>query len=257
SAPVEAPVRPCHHRGRSSGFWHCGAHRPPSRRCRHSPSSPADTPRPPIHRLRAPRAAPGMPDPVPAAPPGARRRQSATQAVRPTSRRSPLGRSRVLPRPPQRTTAHAQSRRGRRGCSSASLSSMTAIIAAGTDKYGPTHVALRAADRLDRLVARRPPAFGCPPPGDSAGSGSSNSWPPTAVDWLPPQNSVSGDDAGGSADGGNPSTPIVMPSGQQAPPTTHSEPTSTSTPPKPIVPAGAPPTGTAPTAIVTPATSSP
>jgi len=99
---------------------------------------------------------------------------------------------------------------------------------------------------------------GCPPPGDSSGSGSSNSWPPTAVDWPPPQNSPSGNDAGDGAGGGTPSTPIVMPNGQQAPPTAHSQSsTSTSTPPKPIVPVGAPSTGTAPTAIVTPTTSSP
>jgi hypothetical protein len=96
---------------------------------------------------------------------------------------------------------------------------------------------------------------GCPPPGDSSGSGSSNSWPPTAVDWPPPQNSVSGDDAG--AGGGTASTPIVMPNGQKAPPATHSESTSTSTPPKPIVPVGAPSVGTAPTTIVAPTASTP
>jgi hypothetical protein len=34
---------------------------------------------------------------------------------------------------------------------------MTAIIARDTDKFGRTHVALRAADRLDRSVSCRPP----------------------------------------------------------------------------------------------------
>lgn len=81
---------------------------------------------------------------------------------------------------------------------------------------------------------------GCPPPGDSSGSGNSDSWPPTAVDWPPPQNSLYGsDDSAGS--GVESATPIVMPDGQKAPPAAHSEsPTSTSTSAKPIVPVGAP-----------------
>ena len=93
---------------------------------------------------------------------------------------------------------------------------------------------------------------GCPPPGDSSGSGSSDSWPPTAVDWPPPQNSISGsdDDSGGKGDA---ATPIVMPNGQKPPPAVHSESTSTSTPAKPIVPVGAASVETTPTEIVAPA----
>jgi hypothetical protein len=90
---------------------------------------------------------------------------------------------------------------------------------------------------------------GCPPPGDSSGSGNAESWPPTSVDWPPKLDSDTGsDDKAGSA------TPIVMPDGQKAPPDVHPESTtSTSTPAKPIVPVGAPSTGTTPTEIVVPA----
>jgi hypothetical protein len=90
---------------------------------------------------------------------------------------------------------------------------------------------------------------GCPPPGDSSGSGNAESWPPTSVDWPPQLDSDTGsDDKGGS------STPIVMPDGQKAPPSAHSESsTSTSTPAKPIVPVGAPSAETTPTEIVAPA----
>jgi hypothetical protein len=96
---------------------------------------------------------------------------------------------------------------------------------------------------------------GCPPPGDSSGSGGGESWPPTAVDWPPPQSSLSGsDDDSGKGDS---ATPIVMPDGQKAPPAAHSESTSTSTgtstPAKPIVPVGAPSIATSPTEIVEPA----
>jgi hypothetical protein len=99
---------------------------------------------------------------------------------------------------------------------------------------------------------------GCPPPGDTSGSGSGESWPPTSVDWPPSQSSDSGDSAGGGG-GGDTSTPIVMPDGQQAP--THGVGTkhesSSSTPPTPIVPVGAPVTGPAPSVIVTPSSSTP
>jgi hypothetical protein len=79
---------------------------------------------------------------------------------------------------------------------------------------------------------------GCPPPGDSSGSGNAESWPPTSVDWPPQLASDAGsDDKGG---GGAESTPIVMPNGQKPPPAAHLDSTSTSTPPKPIVPVGAP-----------------
>jgi hypothetical protein len=96
---------------------------------------------------------------------------------------------------------------------------------------------------------------GCPPPDSSSGSGKTESWPPTSVDW-PPQldSSTSSDKKGGDTK----PTPIVMPDGQQPPPATHSsssDSTSTSTLPTPIVPVGpASPTvtGTTPTPIVTP-----
>jgi hypothetical protein len=108
---------------------------------------------------------------------------------------------------------------------------------------------------------------GCAPP--SSGSGNAESWPPTSVDWPPQLDSDSGSDSKGGGDAQ--STPIVMPDGQQAPPATHSsssDPTSTSTPPKPIVPVGAPAAGTTPatgtttksaeaTAIVAPSASTP
>jgi hypothetical protein len=79
---------------------------------------------------------------------------------------------------------------------------------------------------------------GCAPPGDSSGSGKAESWPPTAVDWPPQLDSDAGNDDKGA--GGTRSTPIVMPDGRKAPPAADSDSTSTSTPPKPIVPVGAP-----------------
>jgi hypothetical protein len=125
------------------------------------------------------------------------------------------------------------------------------VLVAGWVAVLPTGVA--AADCT--VAGEFGAGAGCPPPGDSSGSGSSDSWPPTAVDWPPPQNSISGSGSG-SDDGGSggvTATPIVMPDGQKAPPAVHSESTSTSTPAKPIVPVGAPSIGTAPTTIVAPA----
>jgi hypothetical protein len=89
-------------------------------------------------------------------------------------------------------------------------------------------------------------ASGCAPPGaSSGGGGKAESWPPTSVDWPPQLDADTGSDSKGGGDAQ--STPIVMPDGQKAPPVTHpssSDPTSTSTPPKPIVPVGAPAAGT-------------
>jgi hypothetical protein len=97
---------------------------------------------------------------------------------------------------------------------------------------------------------------GCAPPGASSGSGGGESWPPTAVDWPPSQDSDSGSgDAG--AGGDSMSAPIVMPDGQQAPPAKHSESKSTSTPPTPIVPVGAPSAVKAPDTIVAASGSTP
>jgi hypothetical protein len=113
---------------------------------------------------------------------------------------------------------------------------------------------------------------GCAPPGDSSGSGDTESWPPNKVDWPPQLSSDSGGDnggdkggsgGGGGGGGDDKPTPIVMPSGQKpapATPSSGSNSTSTSTTPKPIVPAGSAPTGptasattsTTPTPIVTP-----
>ncbi|MCV7136076.1 hypothetical protein H7J06_24185 [Mycobacterium hodleri] len=74
---------------------------------------------------------------------------------------------------------------------------------------------------------------GCPPPGDSGGSGGGDSWPPTSVDWPPAQSSSSGDSDGGDAH--PPATPIVLPFGQAPPPPAHPV-TSTTPTPTPIVP---------------------
>jgi hypothetical protein len=99
---------------------------------------------------------------------------------------------------------------------------------------------------------------GCSPPGGSSGSGNTESWPPTSVDWPPKLSSDSGNDngndsggKGGNGGGGAEPTPIVMPSGQKpapATPSSGSDSTSTSTTPKPIVPVGSAPTGTTPSA---------
>jgi hypothetical protein len=103
-------------------------------------------------------------------------------------------------------------------------------------------------------------ASGCAPPG-SSGSGNTESWPPTAVDWPPQLGSDSDKDNGDKGGGDAKSTPIVMPSGQKPPPATpssDSDSTSTPTPPKPIVSVGSAPiaattsTSATPTPIVTP-----
>ena len=77
---------------------------------------------------------------------------------------------------------------------------------------------------------------GCAPP--SSGSGNTESWPPTSVDWPPQLKSDSDSDS--DSKGSSPkSTPIVMPDGQKPPATAaSSDSTSTSTPATPIVPAG-------------------
>jgi hypothetical protein len=100
---------------------------------------------------------------------------------------------------------------------------------------------------------------GCAPPGSSSGSGNTESWPPTSVDWPPQLGSDSDKDNGDKGGGDAKSTPIVMPSGQKPPPATpssNSDSTSTSTSPTPIVPVGpAPTSGTSsatPTPIVAP-----
>jgi hypothetical protein len=100
---------------------------------------------------------------------------------------------------------------------------------------------------------------GCAPPGSSSGSGNTESWPPTSVDWPPQLKSDSGSDNGGDSGdkggGGAKPTPIVMPSGQKLPPATPaagSDSTSTSTSPTPIVPVGPVSTGTTTSTSTTP-----
>lgn len=84
-------------------------------------------------------------------------------------------------------------------------------------------------------------AAGCAAPGD--GSGKTESWPPTSVDW-PPDFSSDSDTAGKGTDQAA-TTPIVLPPGQPAPHVKSSggqgDSTSTPTSPTPIVPAGGPP----------------
>jgi hypothetical protein len=95
---------------------------------------------------------------------------------------------------------------------------------------------------------------GCAPPGSSSGSGNTESWPPTSVDW-PPQLGSDSDKDGDKGGGGAKPTPIVMPNGQKPPPATAasgSDSTSTSTPPKPIVAVGSAPTATNPSTSATP-----
>jgi hypothetical protein len=97
-------------------------------------------------------------------------------------------------------------------------------------------------------------ASGCAPPG-SSGSGNTESWPPTAVDWPPQLGSDSDKGNGDKGRGDAKSTPIVIPSGQKPPPATpssDSDSTSTSTPPKPIVPVGSAPTAATPSTSPTP-----
>lgn len=107
---------------------------------------------------------------------------------------------------------------------------------------------------------------GCAPPGGSSGS-STESWPPSKVDWPPQLNSDTGNEnggegggkggSGGGGGGGGESTPIVMPSGQKPTPaksSSGSDSTSTSTSATPIVPVGSAPAGT--TASATTSTTS-
>jgi hypothetical protein len=103
-------------------------------------------------------------------------------------------------------------------------------------------------------------AAGCAPSGDSSGSGKTESWPPTSVDWPPQLASDSDKDSGDKGGGDAKPTPIVMPNGQNPPPATPasgSDSTSASTSPTPIVPVGSAPstsipsTSTTPTPIVT------
>ena len=53
----------------------------------------------------------------------------------------------------------------------------------------------------------------CPPPGSSSGSGNTESWPPTSVDWPPQLQSDSGSDNEDASGGRAKPTPIVMPNG--------------------------------------------
>jgi hypothetical protein len=95
-------------------------------------------------------------------------------------------------------------------------------------------------------------AAGCAPPG-SSGSGNTQSWPPTSVDWPPQLGSDSDKDSSDKGGGAKP-TPIVMPNGQKpqpATPASGSDSTSTSTSPTPIVPVGSAPTATIPSASPT------
>jgi hypothetical protein len=98
-------------------------------------------------------------------------------------------------------------------------------------------------------------ASGCAPPGSSSGSGNTESWPPTSVDW-PPQLGSDSDKASGDKGGGDAKpTPIVMPNGQKPPPAapaSGSDSASTSTPTTPIVPVGSAPTATNPSTSATP-----
>jgi hypothetical protein len=97
-------------------------------------------------------------------------------------------------------------------------------------------------------------ASGCAPPG-SSGSGNTESWPPPAVDWPPQLGADSDKDNGGKGGADAKSTPIVMPSGQKPPPATpssDSDSTITSTPPKPIVPVGSAPIAASPSTSATP-----
>lgn len=98
-------------------------------------------------------------------------------------------------------------------------------------------------------------ASGCEPPGDTSGSDGGDSWPPTSIDWPPPQANSSGS---GNDEGGDASVPIVMPDGQ-TPPARPAHITDTSTVPTPmpapIVAFGAPAAGPAPTVIASPGTS--
>jgi hypothetical protein len=82
---------------------------------------------------------------------------------------------------------------------------------------------------------------GCAPPGSSSGSGNTESWPPTSVDWPPQLKSDSDSDGGGNGADAKP-TPIVMPDGQKPPQAT----------PSPIVAVGTASTGVTPSTSPTP-----
>ena len=134
-------------------------------------------------------------------------------------------------------------------CASVLVFAPTAVFVAG-----PAHADCSGAGDFGA-------GSGCPPPGDTSGSGGSGgeAWPPTSVDWPPSQDSD-------STDSGGKSTPIVLADGQTAParpvhPTgsasataaSTGSSTSTSTPPTPIVPVGAATSAAPSTAIVAPA----
>jgi hypothetical protein len=131
---------------------------------------------------------------------------------------------------------------------------VSAWFVAGWSVVAPTGIAYADCTGAGDFGA----SSGCAPPGDTSGSGGGESWPPTSVDWPPSQSSDS-DSGGGDAGAGGDSmaSPIVMPDGQQAPPAKHSESKSTSTPPTPIVPVGAPSEVKAPDTIVTASGSTP
>jgi hypothetical protein len=104
-------------------------------------------------------------------------------------------------------------------------------------------------------------AAGCAAPGN--GSGKTESWPPTSVDWPP---DFSSDSDNGGKDANEAAPPIVLPDGQQPHAKSasgQSDSTSTSTSPAPIVPVGAAPLdssrGSTPTStpIVTPSPPTP
>ncbi|ORA38542.1 hypothetical protein [Mycobacterium aquaticum] len=102
-------------------------------------------------------------------------------------------------------------------------------------------------------------AAGCAAPGD--GSGKTESWPPTSVDWPPDFSSDS--DTAGKGTGQAAATPIVRPTGQPAPhtrsPAGQGDSPSTSTSPTPIGAAGGAPSTAVPTStpIVAPTAPTP
>ncbi|WP_157680243.1 hypothetical protein [Mycobacterium dioxanotrophicus] len=90
-------------------------------------------------------------------------------------------------------------------------------------------------------------AAGCAAPGD--GSGKTESWPPTSVDWPPDFSSDS--EAGAKDTDQGAATPIVLPDGRPAPHAKSSagqgDSVGTSTSPTPIVPVGGAPSAAVPT----------
>ncbi|MCV7013250.1 hypothetical protein [Mycolicibacterium madagascariense] len=136
-----------------------------------------------------------------------------------------------------------------------------AALSAGVLVLAPVAVVVAGPARADCTSAGDFGAgSGCPPPGDTSGGGSGESWPPTSVDWPPSQ------DSSDSSSSGDKSTPIVLPDGQTAPTrpahpadtssasggTSSSSSTSTSASPTPIVPVGAVATAAPSTVIVAP-----